>query len=149
MGYSITIASIKRVQKELELMLANRQPILVIESSNPKHLSYLLNQGMVAAEKLSFPKFEDLRKAYKLTVGDQLVSCKLIGPLSYNSYIVCEGAEKFFDIFDYYLANKGSLSELRFPNAHKHDEDTLSWLTTIDHKWDHNVLIILPKKEVS
>lgn len=142
MGYSIRPESVVKMKDWLEILEANREPILHIATTDPQKLSYLLNQAVASASQLKFPKYSTLRQKYRFkVVGDELVCYfKDVVAIETLIYINNPDPTDLFELMDAYASHTSPLP-LRLPNIPQ-DEEILNWLSGKKHEWKDGKLFL-------
>lgn len=123
MGYNPTIKSLQKVRRYLDAM-ATSQQTLVWLSKEPKKLAYQLHEALVAAEKLNFTTYIELRSKWRIRYKlDRVIAELQSESHSAEGVLSFEGVFDPLDVVQTVIKHKATDFALSFPDASKTDED--------------------------
>ena len=150
MGYTVSIQAIEKMAPLLDTLLTSKEPILTLESENPKRLVFLIRSALYSVKEFNYEKYLSLVNAYeikyttkKITFVRKIVSDSLNISVPHRSFPEFDDLE----IIDYLTKNELSpgieYKFRRFPAL-------VPWITRdkklVAELTDEHLIVSLPKE---
>lgn len=146
MGYTVSIEAIERVSSLLDILLTSKEPILTLESADPKKLVFLIRSALHSIKEFNYEKYLPLINAYEIKHNTKVVTfIKRVGV-----EVVITSPHRSFpefddlEVIDYLTKTELSTGvEYRFPRY----PDLIDWIAgkgLLVNLTDTNLIVTLP-----